>query len=228
LVVTTIHPHPRCDLITGKSGKLCKTNEMFLLPSISTMYEIYLETAAFVMSFLLLGRWFETRAKGQSSEALRKLLDMGAKDAAVLRDGAEVRVPVNQLKVGDVFVVRPGEKIAIDGVVTEGSSAVDESMLTGESVPVEATTGSTVTGATMNTSGRLLVEVTRTGENTTLSQMAKLVTEAQGKKAPVQRLVDRISQIFVPAVIIIAVLTLLVHLFVVGAGLAPAFTAAVA
>src|SRR5690625_1151261 len=215
-------------LFIGNAGMPGMTMEMHLLPSNSTMDEIYLETAAVVISFLLLGRWFETRAKGQSSEALRKLLDMGAKDAAVLRDGAEVRVPVNQLKVGDVFVVRPGEKIAIDGVVTEGSSAVDESMLTGESVPVEVTTGSTVTGATMNTSGRLLVEVTRTGENTTLSQMAKLVTEAQGKKAPVQRLVDRISQIFVPAVIIIAVLTLLVHLFVVGAGLAPAFTAAVA
>ncbi|MGD7001651.1 heavy metal translocating P-type ATPase [Corynebacterium halotolerans] len=215
-------------LFIGNAGMPGMTMEMHLLPSNSTMDEIYLETAAVVISFLLLGRWFETRAKGQSSEALRKLLDMGAKDAAVLRDGAEVRVPVNQLKVGDVFVVRPGEKIAIDGVVTEGTSAVDESMLTGESVPVEVTTGSTVTGATMNTSGRLLVEVTRTGENTTLSQMAKLVTEAQGKKAPVQRLVDRISQIFVPTVIIIAVLTLLVHLFVVGAGLAPAFTAAVA
>lgn len=215
-------------LFIGNAGMPGMTMEMHLLPSNSTMDEIYLETAAVVISFLLLGRWFETRAKGQSSEALRKLLDMGAKDAAVLRDGAEVRVPVNQLKVGDVFVVRPGEKIAIDGVVTEGSSAVDESMLTGESVPVEVTTGSTVTGATMNTSGRLLVEVTRTGENTTLSQMAKLVTEAQGKKAPVQRLVDRISQIFVPVVIVIAILTLLVHLFVVGAGLAPAFTAAVA
>src|SRR5699024_4297150 len=137
-------------------------------------------------SFLLLGRWFETKAKGQSSAALRKLLDMGAKDAAVIRDGAEVRVPVGQLKIGDVFVVRPGEKIATDGRVTEGSSAVDESMLTGESVPVEVTAGSKVTGATLNTSGRLLVEVTRTGADTTPSQMAKLVTEAPAKKATVR------------------------------------------
>lgn len=215
-------------LFLGNAGMPGMTMEMHLLPSSSTMDEIYLETAAVVISFLLLGRWFETKAKGSSSEALRALLDMGAKDAAVIRAGAEVRVPVGQLAVGDIFVVRPGEKIAIDGKVTEGNSAVDESMLTGESVPVEVSAGSTVTGATLNTSGRLLVEVTRTGGDTTLSQMAKLVTEAQSKKAPVQRLVDRISQVFVPVVIGIAILTLLVHLLVMGAGLAPAFTAAVA
>ena len=121
-----------------------------------------------VIVFLLLGRWFETRAKGRSSEALRALLDMGAKDAAVLRDGAEVRVPVNQVTVGDIVVVRPGEKIAADGEVSDGTSAVDESMLTGESVPVEVTVGSRVTGATVNTSGRLLVKVTRTGEDLSL------------------------------------------------------------
>ena len=215
-------------LFLGNAGMPGMTMEVHLLPTNSTMDEIYLETAAVVISFLLLGRWFETKAKGQSSAALKALLDMGAKDAAVLRDGVEVRIPVGQLKVGDIVVVRPGEKIATDGRVTEGSSAIDESMLTGESVPVEVTSGSTVTGATMNTSGRLLIEVTRTGENTTLSQMAKLVTEAQSKKAPVQRLVDRISQVFVPIVIVIAIITLLVHLFVVGAGLATAFTAAVA
>lgn len=215
-------------LFLGNAGMPGMTMEIHLFPTNSTMDEIYLETAAVVISFLLLGRWFEAKAKGQSSAALRALLDMGAKDAAVLREGAEVRVPVGQLKVGDIFVVRPGEKIATDGRVTEGSSAVDESMLTGESVPVEVTSGSTVTGATMNTSGRLLIEVTRTGENTTLFQIAKLVTEAQSKKAPVQRLVDRISQVFVPVVIVIAILTLLVHFFVVGAGLATAFTAAVA
>ena len=215
-------------LFLGNAGMPGMKMEMHLLPSGSTMDEIYLETAAVVISFLLLGRWFETKAKGQSSAALKALLDMGAKDAAVLRDGREVRVPIGQLQVGDVFVVRPGEKIATDGRVTDGSSAVDESMLTGESVPVEVTPGSTVTGATVNTSGRLLVEVTRTGENTTLAQMAKLVTEAQSKKAPVQRLVDQISQVFVPVVIVIAIITLLVHMFVLGAGLAPAFTAAVA
>ena len=215
-------------LFLGNAGMPGMKMEVHLLPSGSTMDEIYLETAAVVISFLLLGRWFETKAKGQSSAALKALLDMGAKDAAVLRDGREVRVPIGQLQVGDVFVVRPGEKIATDGRVTDGSSAVDESMLTGESVPVEVTPGSTVTGATVNTSGRLLVEVTRTGENTTLAQMAKLVTEAQSKKAPVQRLVDQISQVFVPVVIVIASITLLVHMFVLGAGLAPAFTAAVA
>ena len=215
-------------LFLGNAGMPGMKMEVHLLPSGSTMDEIYLETAAVVISFLLLGRWFETKAKGHSSAALKALLDMGAKDAAVLRDGREVRVPIGQLQVGDVFVVRPGEKIATDGRVTDGSSAVDESMLTGESVPVEVTPGSTVTGATVNTSGRLLVEVTRTGQDTTLAQMAKLVTEAQSKKAPVQRLVDQISQVFVPVVIVIAIITLMVHMFVLGAGLAPAFTAAVA
>lgn len=215
-------------LFIGNAGHPGMKMEMHLLPSASTMDEIYLETVAVVITFLLLGRWFETKAKGQSSEALRKLLDMGAKDAVVLRDGAEVRVPVNQLKLGDVFITRPGEKIATDGEVVEGSSAVDESMLTGESIPVEVTKGSKVTGATLNTSGRLMVKVTRIGADTTLSQMAKLVTDAQSKKAPVQRLVDQISQVFVPVVIVIAIATLIAHLVFTDAGLAPAFTAAVA
>lgn len=214
-------------LFLGNAGMPGMTMQMHLLPSDSTMDEIYLESVAVVITFLLLGRWFETRAKGRSSEALRSLLNMGAKDATVLRDGAEVRVNVKELAVGDLVVVRPGEKIAADGVVTDGTSAVDESMLTGESVPVEATVGSTVTGATINTSGRLLVKVTRLGEDSTLSQMAKLVTDAQSKKAPVQRLVDRISQVFVPAVILIAVATLIVHIAP-GHGVATAFTAAVA
>ena len=214
-------------LFLGNAGHPGMTMEMHLFPSDTTMDEIYLETTAVVITFLLLGRWFETKAKGQSSEALRALLDMGAKDAAVLRDGREVRVPVNRLQVGDVFVVRPGEKIATDGTVVEGSSAVDESMLTGESVPVEVGAGSRVTGATINASGRLLIEVTRVGADTTLAQMARLVTDAQAKKAPVQRLVDRISQVFVPTVIVVSLITLGVHLAT-GSGLAPAFTAAVA
>lgn len=214
-------------LFIGNAGHPGMKMEMHLLPSGSTMDEIYLETVAVVISFLLLGRWFETKAKGQSSEALRTLLDLGAKDAAVIRDGSEIRVPVIQLKLGDVFITRPGEKIATDGEVIEGSSAVDESMLTGESIPVEVTKGSKVTGATLNTSGRLIVKVTRIGADTTLSHIAKLVTDAQSAKAPVQRLVDQISQIFVPVVIAIAILTLIVHL-VLGSGLAPAFTAAVA
>ncbi len=214
-------------LFLGNAGVPGMTMEMHLLPTDSTMDDIYLETAAVVITFLLLGRWFETKAKGRSSAALRTLLDLGAKDAVVLRDGAEVRVPVSRLQVGDVFVVRPGEKIATDGRVVDGSSAVDESMLTGESVPVEVTGGDTVTGATLNTSGRLLVEVTRTGSETTLSQMARLVTDAQSRKAPVERLVDRISQVFVPIVIVIALISLAAHLLL-DNGVATAFTAAVA
>jgi Cu+-exporting ATPase len=219
-------------LFLGNAGMTGMTMEMHLFPAVdsgahSGMDEIYLESVGVVIVFLLLGRWFETRAKGRSSEALRALLDMGAKDAAVLRDGAEIRVPVNQVKVGDTVVVRPGEKIAADGEVTDGTSAVDESMLTGESVPVEVTVGSKVTGATVNTSGRLLVNVTRTGEDSTLAQMAKLVSDAQATKAPVQRLVDRISQVFVPVVMVIAVLTLITHLIVEG-DVTNAFTAAVA
>ena len=214
-------------LFLGNAGPPGMKMQMNHIPSDTTMDEIYLETTAVVITFLLLGRWFEVRAKGRSSEALRALLDMGAKDAAVLRDDREVRVPVRDLQVGDVIIVRPGEKIATDGRVIEGASAVDESMLTGESVPVEVSVGSRVTGATINASGRLLVEVTRVGGDTTLAQMARLVSDAQARKAPVQRLVDRISQVFVPVVIVISLITLGVHLAL-GAGLAPSFTAAVA
>lgn len=189
--------------------------------------EIYLESAAMVIVFLLLGRWFETRAKGRSGEALRSLLNLGAKDAAVIRDNREVRIPIQSLQVGDVFVVRPGEKIATDGVVVEGTSAVDQSMITGESVPVEVSQGSHVTGATMNTSGRLLVTAQRVGADTTLAAMGRLVAEAQSNKAPVQKLVDKISQIFVPAVIVISLITLAVHLAT-GSATADAFAAAVA
>ncbi|MDN6661303.1 MAG: cadmium-translocating P-type ATPase [Corynebacterium variabile] len=216
-------------LFLGNAGMTGMTMEMHLFRPGDThgMDEIYLESVGVVIVFLLLGRWFETRAKGRSSEALRALLDMGAKDAAVLRDGAEVRLPAKQVMVGDTVVVRPGEKIAADGEVSDGTSAVDESMLTGESVPVEVMVGSRVTGATVNTSGRLLVKVTRTGEDSTLAQMAKLVSDAQATKAPVQRLVDRISQVFVPVVMVIAVITLIAHLAT-GAEVTNAFTAAVA
>ncbi|ARU46961.1 heavy metal translocating P-type ATPase [Corynebacterium silvaticum] len=191
------------------------------------MDEIYLESVAVVIVFLLLGRWFETRAKGHSSAALRELLSMGAKDAAVLRDGREIRVPIGELAVNDVFVVRPGEKISTDGVVVEGHSAVDESMLTGEPVPVEVIPGSAVTGATLNTSGRLLVRATRIGAETTLAQMGRLVSDAQARKAPVQKLVDRISQVFVPVIVVIALITLGVHLWL-GNPTADSFGAAVA
>ena len=189
--------------------------------------EIYLEVASAVTVFILAGRYFESRAKRKSGAALRALLDMGAKDVAVLRDGAEVRIPVGQLTVGDRFVVRPGEKVATDGIVQEGSSAIDASLLTGESVPVEVEPGSPVTGATVNAGGRLIVQATRVGADTALAQIARLVTEAQNGKATVQRLADKISAVFVPVVIALAVGTLGYWL---GTGeTAPAsFTAAVA
>ncbi|MCT1597983.1 heavy metal translocating P-type ATPase [Corynebacterium sanguinis] len=216
-------------LFIGNAGEPGMTMEMSLLPgeAHSAMDEIYLETVCVVITFLLLGRWFEVRAKGRSSQALRDLLSMGAKEAAVLKDGAEVRIPADQLAVGDRFVVRPGEKIPTDGRVISGHSAVDESMLTGESVPVEVAEGDAVTGATLNTSGRLIVEATRVGSETALAHIAKLVTDAQVGKAPVERLVDRISRVFVPTVIAIAAISLIAHL-VAGRDTVEAFTAAVA
>ena len=188
---------------------------------------IYLEAAAGVTMFILAGRYFEARSKRRAGAALRALLELGAKDVAVLRDGVEVRVPVADLSVGDRFVVRPGEKIATDGEVEDGSSAVDASMLTGESVPVEVRPGDTVVGATVNAGGRLVVRATRVGADTQLAQMAKLVEQAQTGKAAVQRLADRISGVFVPIVIALAIGTLGWWIGT-GAGLTAAFTAAVA
>ncbi|MEV0004723.1 heavy metal translocating P-type ATPase [Micromonospora sp. NPDC050980] len=188
---------------------------------------IYLEAAAGVTVFILAGRYFEARAKRTAGSALRALLELGAKDVAVRRGGQEVRIPVDQLAVGDRFVVRPGEKIAADGVVEEGTSAVDASMLTGESVPVEVRPGGTVVGATVNAGGRLVVRATRIGGDTQLAQMARLVEQAQAGKAAVQRLADRISGVFVPIVIVLALATLGWWLGS-GAGPTAAFTAAVA
>lgn len=188
---------------------------------------IYLEVAAGVTMFVLAGRTFEQRAKRQAGAALRALMALGAKDVAVLRDGVERRVPVEELAVGDTFVVRPGEQIATDGLVVDGASAVDASMITGESVPVEVAVGDRVVGATVNASGRLLVEATRVGQDTQLAQMARLVEEAQSGKAEAQRLADRISGIFVPIVLVIAAGTLAAWLLL-GFPAAAAFTAAVA
>ncbi|MFG3017290.1 heavy metal translocating P-type ATPase [Streptomyces sp. NPDC048254] len=188
---------------------------------------IYLEVASGVVALILLGRYLEARSKRRAGAALRALLELGAKDVAVLRAGREVRVTVASLAVGDRFVVRPGEKIATDGTVVEGASAVDASMLTGESVPVDVTVGDTVTGATVNAGGRLVVEATRVGADTQLARMARLVEDAQNGKAEVQRLADRISAVFVPAVILIALATFGVWLGVTG-DTAAAFTAAVA
>ncbi|POX37085.1 copper-translocating P-type ATPase [Streptomyces sp. Ru73] len=188
---------------------------------------IYLEAAAGVTAFILAGRYFEARAKRRAGAALKALLELGAKEVTVLRDGRETRVPVGELAVGDRFLVRPGEKIATDGTVVEGASAVDASMLTGESVPVEVTVGDPVTGATLNAGGRLVVEATRVGADTQLARMAKLVEDAQNGKAAAQRLADRISAVFVPVVLVLALATLGFWL-VGGAGLTAAFTAAVA
>ncbi|GAA0896389.1 MULTISPECIES: heavy metal translocating P-type ATPase [Streptomyces violaceusniger group] len=188
---------------------------------------IYLEAAAGVTALILLGRYLEAKSKRRAGAALRALLELGAKDVAVLRGGKEVRIPVGELAVGDRFVARPGEKIATDGTVVEGSSAVDASMLTGESVPVDVGVGDAVAGATVNASGRIVVEATRVGADTQLSRMAKLVEDAQNGKAEVQRLADRVSGIFVPIVLLIAVGTLLGWLLTTGDA-AAAFTAAVA
>ena len=188
---------------------------------------IYLEVAAGVTAFLLLGRYLEARAKRRAGAALRALMELGAKDVAVLRGGREVRIPVGRLAVGDRFVVRPGEKIATDGTVVEGASAVDVSMLTGESVPVDVTVGDTVTGATVNTAGRLVVEATRIGADTRLARMARLVEDAQNGKAEVQRLADRVAAVFVPVVLLIAAVTFGGWLGATGDTVA-AFTAAVA
>jgi P-type Cu+ transporter len=188
---------------------------------------IYLEAAVVITTFILAGRYFEVRAKRRAGAALRALLELGAKEVSVLREGREQRIPVEQLTVGDLFVVRPGEKIATDGVIVEGSSAVDASMLTGESVPVEVGPGDAVVGATVNAGGRLAVRATRIGSDTQLAQMAKLVEDAQNGKADVQRLADRVSGVFVPIVIALAAATLGFWLGN-GAGAGAAFTAAVA
>ncbi|GGX65950.1 heavy metal translocating P-type ATPase [Streptomyces hiroshimensis] len=187
---------------------------------------IYLEAAAGVTAFILAGRYFEARSKRKAGAALRALMELGAKEVTVLRGGREERIPVSGLAVGDRFLVRPGEKIATDGTVVEGSSAVDASMLTGESVPVEVGVGDAVTGATLNAGGRLVVEAARVGADTQLARMAKLVEDAQNGKAAAQRLADRISAVFVPVVIVLALATLGFWLAS-GAGATAAFTAAV-
>ncbi|WP_277426087.1 heavy metal translocating P-type ATPase [Streptomyces sp. ADI96-02] len=188
---------------------------------------IYLEAAAGVTAFILAGRYFEARSKRKAGAALRALLELGAKEVTVLRGGVGTTVPTAELRVGDRFLVRPGEKIATDGTVVEGSSAVDTSLLTGESVPTEVAVGDTVTGATLNAGGRLVVEATRIGSDTQLARMARMVEDAQNGKASAQRLADRVSAVFVPVVIALAVATLAFWLGT-GAGATAAFTAAVA
>jgi P-type Cu+ transporter len=216
-------------LFLGDAGMTGMTMTFDLLPRASGGAEnIYLETAAAVTTFTLAGRYFEARAKRSAGAALRALLELGAKEVSVFDgDGRERRIPAEELKVGDRFVVRPGEKVATDGVVEQGTSAVDQSLLTGESVPAEKQPGDDVAGATVNAGGRLIVRATRVGTETALAQIAKLVTDAQTGKAPVQRLADRVSGVFVPIVFALSLATLG---FWIGAGESPifAFTAAVA
>jgi Cu+-exporting ATPase len=188
--------------------------------------DTYFEAAGVITTLILLGRFLELRAKRRSSAAIRALLELGAKEARLLRDGHEVLVPVDELQPGDVFVVRPGERVATDGVVVEGASALDQSLLTGESIPVEVGPGAAVAGATVNTYGRLVVRTTRVGSETALAQIARLVEQAQAGKAPVQRLADRVSAVFVPFVIGVALVTLVGWLLA-GGGASAAFTAAV-
>ncbi|MGP5414864.1 heavy metal translocating P-type ATPase [Brachybacterium paraconglomeratum] len=215
-------------LFLGTAGMPGMTHEFSLtIGRTDGSANIYLEVAAGVTMFILLGRYLEKRSKRQAGAALRALLDMGAKDVAVLKGGTEVRVPVGELAEGDLFVVRPGEKIATDGVVEQGSSAVDASMLTGESVPVEVGEGDAVTGATVNAGGRLVVRATRVGADTQLARMAQMVEDAQSGKAEIQRLADRVSGIFVPIVFVIAIVVLAAWLLT-GNGAEAAFTAAVA
>ena len=224
-------------LLLGGAGELGMRMTPTLFPAADAghgggMPELYFEVAAVVTTFLLAGRYAEHRSRRRAGDALRALLDLGAKDVALLVTGpdgrrVERRVPVGTLGVGDEFAVRPGEKVATDGVVVSGTSAVDTSLLTGEPVPVDVGPGDEVTGATVNTSGHLVVRATRVGEETRLAQIGRLVAHAQTGKAPVQRLADRISAVFVPVVLVIAVGTLLVWLAT-GGGVQAAFTAAVA
>jgi P-type Cu+ transporter len=216
-------------LFIGDAGMTGMTMDFELVPErAGSGNEIYLEVAAVVTAAILAGRYFEARAKRRAGEALQALLKLGAKDVARLdSEGVEQRVPVEQLAVGDRFAVRPGEKLATDGVVEEGRSAVDMSLLTGESVPIEVEPGSEVAGATVNAGGRLIVRATKVGADTALAQIARLVSEAQAGKAPVQRLADRVSAVFVPVVIALCLGTLCFWLAA-GEGADFAFTAAVA
>ncbi|WP_081844467.1 heavy metal translocating P-type ATPase [Cellulomonas sp. URHE0023] len=217
-------------LLLGGAGELGLTMTPSLWPAAETQMavpELYFEVAAVVTTFLLAGRYAEHRSRRRAGDALRALLDLGAKDVALLVGGAEQRVPIGRLAVGDEFVVRPGEKVATDGVVVRGTSALDTSLLTGEPLPVDVGPGDEVTGATINSSGALVVRATRIGEETRLSQIGRLVAAAQTGKAPVQRLADRISAVFVPVVLVLAFATLTLWLLS-GSSTQAAFTAAVA
>ncbi|MGA1681794.1 MAG: heavy metal translocating P-type ATPase [Ilumatobacteraceae bacterium] len=210
-------------LVFGGAGTIGMTMDMNLVPRSSSHghgaakhHEIYLEVATTLTAFILAGRFFELRSRQKAGSALRALATMGAKTAVLWRDGTETEIPIGALGIGEIFVVRPGEKVATDGVVIDGRSAIDRSLVTGESVPVDVTVGDDVTGGTINANGRLLVRATRIGRNTVLAQMARLVERAQDGKAPVQRLADRVSSVFVPIVIALAITTLIMWLVITG------------
>ncbi len=212
----------------GHAGTIGMRHEFsFALTRSDPMGNVYFEAAAAIIAFLLLGRWIEARSKKEAGAAVRALMEVGAKEAVVLRDGAEVRIPAGELALHDLIVVRPGEKVAADGEVVEGQSAVDASIITGESLPVEVGPGSTLVGGSVNATGRLLVRATAVGSATQVAQIARMVEEAQSGKANAQRIADRVTAYFVPAVIGIAVVTFLVH-WLVGSGLTFALTAAIA
>lgn len=212
----------------GHAGAIGMTHEFTLtLGHADPMGSVYFEAAAGVVAFLLLGRWIEARSKREAGSAVRALLEVGAKEATILRDGAEVAIPAGELSLNDLIVVRPGEKVAADGVVVEGSSAVDAAVITGESLPVEVGPGSAVVGGSVNTTGRLVVKATAVGSATQVAQIARLVEEAQTGKARAQRLADRITEFFVPAVLVLSMLTFMVQLLV-GAGPTFALTAGMA
>ncbi len=215
-------------LLFGAAGEIGISMTFELIPERTGMLDqLYFETAAIVTTFLLAGRYFEERAKERAGDALQALLNLGAKEVSLLKDGNETMIRIEDLQVTDRFIVRPGEKVATDGTVVEGASAVDESLLTGESVPVEKAEGDSVVGASINAGGRIVVEATRIGSDTALAQIARLVEEAQTGKAPVQRLADRISSVFVPVVILLSALTLAFWL-IEGSGSSFAISAAVA
>ncbi|HVO77341.1 MAG TPA: heavy metal translocating P-type ATPase, partial [Methanomassiliicoccales archaeon] len=200
-------------IAVGTSAAYIYSLAVVFAPSAVAFHETYFDTSAMIITLILFGKYLEAKAKGSTSEAIRKLVDLQAKTARVVRDGSEVEVPVDEVDVGEVFVVRPGEKIPTDGVVIEGSSAVDESMLTGESIPVEKSADSEIIGGSLNKNGLLKARATKVGADTALAQIVRLVEEAQGSKAPVQRLADRVAGVFVPAVIGIAIVTFLVWYF---------------
>ena len=216
-------------LIFGNAGEIGMKMNMSLFPRSATSVmtdhssmesgshdEIYLEVATTLVTFLLAGRYFEVRSRRRAGAALRSLLSIGSQEATLWRDGVETLIPIGALGVGEIFMVRPGETIATDGVVVEGQSAVDRSMVTGESIPIEISVGDTVTGGTLNSNGRLVVRATRIGRDTVLSQMARLVEKAQDGKAPIQRLADRVSSVFVPIVMSLSLATLVGWLVISG------------